>query len=196
LTTHIDDVANVVVFEDLTDVVLVGSNSGGTVITGVADHLPDRIASLVYLDAFVPSDGQSTRDLLPPERQSALDTLVETEGNGWLLPRFAPPPWPTIVRDIWQIVDEADFEWVLPRLRPTPYRHFTDPVRVTDSNLDAIDRVYVRCRPGNPAPFDIFAAAARSKPGWTYRELDTPHVPFVTHPDDVTTVLLDTADSR
>jgi hypothetical protein len=78
---------------------------------------------------------------------------------------------------------------------PMPYRHspthavsaFTDPGRVTESNLDAIDRVYVRCRPRNPAPFDVFAAAARSKPGWRYRELDTPHVTFVTHSNEVTT---------
>jgi pimeloyl-ACP methyl ester carboxylesterase len=192
LATHIDDVAQVVTFDDLTDVILVGSSSGGTVITGAADRLPGRIASLVYLDAFVPADGQSTRDLLPPDRQAALDSLVEAEGSGWLLPRFAPPPWPSILRNMWQVVDEADVAWVIPRLRPTPYRHFTDRLRVTDSNLAVLDRVYVRC-PRQPAPFDVFAAAARSDPRWKYRELDTPHVPFVTHPDEVTKVLLEVA---
>lgn len=195
LKTHLDDVAGVLTFEDLTGVVLVGSSSGGTIITGVADRMPDRIAALVYLDAFVPSDGQSTRDLLPPDRQSAMDGLVAAEGDGWLLPRFAPPPWPVIARTMWQIREEADVEWVLPRLRPTPYRHFTDPVRVHDSNLNAVDRVYVRCH-RNPAPFDRFAAAARSTPGWRHRELDTTHVPFVTHPHEVTAVLLDAAASH
>ncbi len=195
LMTHIDDVANVVMFENLTDVVLVGSSSGGAVITGVADRMSERVAALVYLDAFVPSDGQSILDLLPPERRHAFDAMVETEGGGWLLPRFAPPPWPVIVRNMWQISDEGDVGWVLSRLRPTPYRHFTDPLRVTASNLEAVDRVYVRC-PRNPAPFDVFAAAARSDPAWTYREIDTPHVPFVTHPDEVTNVLLDVAASH
>ena len=56
---------------------------------------------------------------------------------------------------------------------------------------DAIRRVYVRC-PRNPAPFDTFAAAARSDPDWTYREIDTPHISYITHPDEVTAVLLDT----
>ncbi len=195
LTTHVDDVAGVVAFEDLSDVVLVGSSSGGGVITGLADRMPERIAALVYLDAFVPADGQSIRDLLPPERQSALDALVRTEGSGWLLPRFAPPPWPVILRTMWQITDEADVAWLLPRLRPTPYRHFTDPVRVTDAHLDAVDRVYVRCH-RKPAPFDAFAAAAKSSPGWRLRELDATHVPFVTHPDDVTTVLHEVAASH
>ncbi len=192
LATHIDDVASVVTFEDLTDVVLVGSSSGGTVITGVADRMPDRIASLVYLDAFVPVDGQSTRDQLPPERQAALDRLVETEGDGWLLPRFAPPPWTVIVRDMWQITDQADVDWILPRLRPTPYRHFTDPVHVSDSTLKAIDRVYVRFH-RVPAPFDVFAAAARTSAGWRYYGLDAPHLAFITHPQEVTNILLDAA---
>ncbi len=194
LSTHIADVVSVVAFEDLTDIVLVGTSSGGTVITGVADQIPDRIGALVYLDAFVPSNGQSTRDLLPPERQAAFDTLVETEGDGWLLPRFAPPRWPVIVRDMWQIDDETDVAWVLARLRPTPYRHFTEAVQVANSDQDAVHRVYVRC-PRNPAPFDVFAAAARSDPDWTYREIDTPHISYVTHPDEVTAVLLETTTS-
>jgi len=192
LATHVDDVAAVVLFDDLRDVVLVGSSSTGTVITGVAARIPDRIASLVYLDAFVPADGQCTRDLLSLERRAALDSLVETEGDGWLLPRFAPPPWLTIVRDMWEITDEVDIEWVLPRLRPTPYRHFTDPVQLGGTNLDGIDRLYVRC-PRQPAPFDAFAEAARSSRAWRYEELDTPHLPFITHPDLVTALLLDTA---
>ena len=197
LTAHIADVVEVMTFDDLRDVVLVGTSSAGTVITGVAGRVPDRVASLVYLDAFVPSDGQSTRDLLPPERQAALDALVQTEGDGWLLPRLAPPPWPTILRDMWQVVDESDVDWVLPRLRPTPFRHFTEPVRLAESDLDAIDRVYVRCPRGRPVPqFDAFAAAARSKTGWTSRELDTPHVPYVTHPHEVTTLLLEIAETR
>lgn len=194
LQTHIDDVANLVTFEDLADVVLVGTSSSGTVITGVAAQIPDRIGSLVYLDAFVPSDGQSTRDLLPPERQAALDTMVADEGDGWLLPRFAPPPWPVIIRDLWQVVDEADAEWVLSRLRPTPYRHFTDPVRLLAPISG--DRIYVRCLRSpfaGPTPFDSFADTARSTPDWTYREIDAPHVSYITHPEEVTAVLVDTA---
>lgn len=189
-----EDVTAVVLFDDLRDVVLVGCSSSGTVITAVAARIPDRVVSLVYLDAFVPSDGQCTRDLLSPERRPTLDSLVETEGGGWLLPRFAPPPWLTIVREMWEITNEADIEWVLPRLRPTPYRHFTDPLSLAGTDLSAIDRLYVRC-PRQPAPFDTFAEAARSSRVWRYAELDAPHLPYVTHPDLVTDVLLDTASS-
>ena len=59
LSTHIDDVVNVIRFEDLHDVILVGHSYGGMVITGVADRVPDRIRRLIYLDAFVPNDGKA-----------------------------------------------------------------------------------------------------------------------------------------
>lgn len=57
LETHIQDVVNVLVFEDLQQVTLVGHSYGGIVITSVADRTPERLAQLVYLDAFVPEDG-------------------------------------------------------------------------------------------------------------------------------------------
>ncbi len=64
LETHIADVLNVLYFEDLTDVVLVGHSYGGMVATAVADRAADRIAQVVYVDAFVPRDGQSLLALL------------------------------------------------------------------------------------------------------------------------------------
>ena len=67
LETHIADVVNVIRWEELSEVVLCGHSYGGMVISGVADRVPDRIRSLVYLDAFVPSDGQSLFDFLPAE---------------------------------------------------------------------------------------------------------------------------------
>jgi pimeloyl-ACP methyl ester carboxylesterase len=61
LSTHVADVLAVLEFDDLQDVTLIGHSYGGMVATGVADRAPERIAQLVYLDAFVPSDGQSLR---------------------------------------------------------------------------------------------------------------------------------------
>jgi pimeloyl-ACP methyl ester carboxylesterase len=196
LTTHVEDVVSVVVFDDLRDVILVGTSSGGTVITAVADRISDRIASLVYLDAFLPSDGQCTLDLLPAERREALEKLVEADGEGWLLPRFAPDPWPVILRgEIWQLTDESDVEWILPRLRPTPFRHFTDPVMLKPGGTDGIERTYIRCCSRPPAPFDIAAASVRSTPGWRSVEIDTPHVPYLTHPNVVTHSLVEISAS-
>ena len=65
---------NVIRYEDLSDVVLLGHSYGGMVITAVADTMPDKIAALVYLDAFVPEDGQSLFDLnIPANTQMFID---------------------------------------------------------------------------------------------------------------------------
>lgn len=66
LDTHITDIVNVIKQEELSEIVLVGHSYGGMVVTGVADALSDKIRSLVYLDAFVPENGQSLLSLLPP----------------------------------------------------------------------------------------------------------------------------------
>ena len=65
LEAHIQDMLNVIKYEDLRDIVLIGHSYGGMVATGVADRAAERIARLIYLDAFVPEDGQSLFDLLP-----------------------------------------------------------------------------------------------------------------------------------
>ena len=85
LGVHIEDVSNLLKYEDLSDVVLVGNSSAGMVITGVADQLPERIAQVVYLDAFVPQDGQTMLDIMPPDRRPLMEALVQKEGQGWLL---------------------------------------------------------------------------------------------------------------
>ena len=63
LQTHINDVVNLILYEDLHDVVLTGHSYGGMVITGVIDRIPERIRHVVYLDAAVPDDGMSIWDL-------------------------------------------------------------------------------------------------------------------------------------
>jgi pimeloyl-ACP methyl ester carboxylesterase len=193
LATHVDDIVNVLEFEDLWRVVLVGNSSGGMVITAVADRVPERLASVVYLDAFVPEDGQSLVDLLPGERRQAMAELVKTEGQGWLLPRFAPMPWEEIVRGPWGVTTDDDVEWMLARLAPTPFRQFTDSVTRSNPAAAKVDHVFVRCRQFVHAGFDRHAKMAQETPGWRYRELPAPHLAYVTHPEELAEVLIELA---
>ena len=118
--------------------------------------------------------------------------LVDAEGDGWLLPRFAAQPWDQFVPAAWKVTDEADLRWVLERLVPTPFGHFTQPVRRTDPRAEALPRTYVRCLGWNAPHFDRYAADARAA-GWHCRELDTPHLPYVTHPRELAALLIDLA---
>lgn len=190
LSTHVEDVVRSVLVEDLHDITLVGNSSAGAVITSVADRIPERVRTLVYLDAFVPGDGESILSLVGPERSEAFRTMAEAEGDGWLVPRWAPMPWNKIVRDIWR-VDETRAEWVLSRLGPTPLAHLADPVRLENADLTTARRVYIRCPAGMPAPFDRWAAEAKGSAEWTYRELPGSHIPFATQPDELAELLLE-----
>lgn len=190
LDRHVGDVAHVLAYEDLRDVILVGHSSSGAVITGVADRVPERIAHLVYLDAFVPDDGQSVFDLVIPERRRVLEELVKTEGGGWLLPRFAPPPWEPIIRNMWGVTDNDDVRWMMERLTPTPVGHFRDPVRRANPAAEKLPRTYVRCTQYANPRFDAHAEMARRTAGWHYLELQAPHHPVVAMPDEVSSLLL------
>ena len=193
LEVHVKDVTNVLEYEDLGHVILVGNSSGGMVITGVADRMPGRIAHVIYLDAFVPEDGQSMLDIIPPERRPLMEALVRQEGDGWLLPRFAPLPWEKFVPEAWRITDEADLRWVLPRLRPTPFGHFKEPVRRSNPAAEKLPRTYIRCRAWPNASFDRYAAIARNATGWRLRELGTSHLPYITHPRELAYLLTEAA---
>jgi pimeloyl-ACP methyl ester carboxylesterase len=190
LHTHVEDVVSVLTYEDLDRVVLVANSSGGAVVTGVADRAPERVAEVVYLDAFVPEDGQCVFDLVAPERRAAMEELVATEGDGWLLPRFAPPPWPEILSRLWGITDPEDIAWAEPRLRATPVGHFTRPLRLGEAVGD-LPRTYVRCTRFPHPGFDRWAQRARESPGWRHRTLDCGHIAYVSDPEQVAAVLLD-----
>ena len=91
LQTHINDVVNLILYEDLHDVVLTGHSYGGMVVTGVMDRIPERIRHVVFLDAAVPRDGQSIWDLfggqgMDPDRFK--DGFMQVP---WVKPGTPPP---------------------------------------------------------------------------------------------------------
>src|SRR5512138_600220 len=90
LQTHINDVVNLILFEDLHDIVLTGHSYGGMVITGVMDRVPDRIRHVVFLDAAVPEDGMSLYDLFGGPRAGAnvVDGMMQVP---WVKPGTPPP---------------------------------------------------------------------------------------------------------
>jgi pimeloyl-ACP methyl ester carboxylesterase len=190
LSTHVEDVVNTLVFEDLDGVVLVGNSSSGAVITGVAGRVPERLARLVYLDAFVPGDGESVLALIPAKRRAEMEELVESEGDGWALPRFAAPSWDRFVPAAWGVTDDGDLRWILPRLRPTPFGHFTEPLRLDGPAGDVPRRAYVRCRRWPHAGFDRHASDAAASAAWDLYELQSAHLPYITSPRETTELLL------
>jgi pimeloyl-ACP methyl ester carboxylesterase len=192
LETHVQDVVNDLTYQDLREVILLGHSAGGALITAVAERVPERLAHLVFLDAFVPEDGQAVIDLITFPR-AAWEERVRTEGFGWLIPSLAPVPWDEFVRDVWRVTDEADRCWMVERLVPTPFKVFTDPLRRQHPAAARLPRTCVRCLQHASPVFDRYAAMARQTDGWRLRELDAAHEPFVTAPRELADILLEAA---
>ena len=91
LEVHIQDVANTILFENLHDIILIGHSYGGMVITGVADKLPERIKKIVYMDAFLPEDGESVVNLNSSKTKSSLPTTIK---DGFIIPNWVKPDKP------------------------------------------------------------------------------------------------------
>jgi pimeloyl-ACP methyl ester carboxylesterase len=187
LSTHIQDILNVLIYEELTDVVLVGHSYSGMVIAGVADRAPERVTGLVYLDAFVPEDGQSLQDILRPPYGEGVN-LEALSVDGWRL------PYPFLERPF-GITSEADAQWVLDKITPQPVNTLLEPVHFMNGGAPAIPRTYIYLRsPGGQPPdteFVWFAERARTQPGWTYHELVSGHDAMLIIPEAVAALLLE-----
>jgi pimeloyl-ACP methyl ester carboxylesterase len=181
LSTHVRDVVNQVLYEDLDGIVLVGFSYGGFVVTGALEHIADRVGHLVYLDAFVPDDGDT-----PLEHVMGIEPGPATLGEDWLV----PSPERTF--------DDPDEEaWMVPRRTPHPIGCFTERVRLARP-LEEFEfaRTYIKATLDPPTDLGAAAlvrAAARAdaSPAWRYREIATTHLVPSNRPDDLAHLLLD-----
>ncbi len=177
LDTHIQDVLGVIEAEELSDFVLLGHSYGGMVATGVADRARDKISQLIYLDAFVPKNGQSLSDLVPPEQHQRMKDSA-AQGDGW---RISPNP---------KTGDTSpeDVAWVSKHRRPQSIKCFEQKLQI--SGEPAVPRAYIQCmKHAEHGPFSQFAKRAKSEAGWKTYELDASHSPNITAPEALVTLL-------
>lgn len=156
LGTHIEDVVNTILYEDLHDIILVGHSYGGMVITGVADRIPDRIRRLVYLDAFLPNDGESMMSLLGT-RRDWLQAMIRDDYvvPSWVKPDQAPP------HDV-----------------PQSLKTFTDPIVLKNKAARDLPATYILTvdRGAAAADDDFFAQSQRAQErGWPVLQLTADH---------------------
>ena len=178
LDTHVQDIVNVLEYEDLNNVVLVGHSYGGMVVTGVAGRVAGRLAHIVYLDAHVPADGQSVIDLLGFTRPG-----YETE-------QWVDPPGNFGVKD------EIDLAWVKAKMTPHPTRSMRQQVALPTPLEDLpIRRTYVLAE---LEPLGTWFADNASKyetdPRWRFVRMQAVHDMMVTEPEQTAAILLKAAE--
>jgi pimeloyl-ACP methyl ester carboxylesterase len=173
LSTHVVDVAETLFFEDATDVVLVGHSYSGMVITGAAAAAGPRIRHLVYVDAYLPHDGESMLQLVAEPFRG----LFATEPDGW---RIAPPTAEEL-----GVEDASDRAWADARLRHHTRTAYAEPLRLDGARPPHVPGTYVLCV---PEAFGGMAARARAA-GWTVHDLPGSHDPMITAPEALAGIL-------
>ncbi len=178
LSTHITDIVNVIKWEDLRNVTLVGHSYGGWPISGVPEQVGDAIGSIVFLDAFIPSDGQKGLDLNSPRSRAA---VLEAIARG----EVSRPPTPSTSKGM----SAADRDWLLTKATPQPIGVSLDPIKLTGARERVVKKAYIRARNFENPNFDAFYNTAKTG-GWEVFDLPSGHNIQVEMPDRLTDILL------
>lgn len=186
LELHVQDVMNVLEYEDLRDVILVGHSYGATVVTVVADRAHDRIAHLVIVDGAQPLPGQSMLDSWgkdDPQGVKELDDWVQEKGDGWRVMPMAPREF--------GVTDEADIRWLEAKDTPHPYKTFQDPANYDLARVNSIPQTIIICIGNQPPPDEPPAWAA----GKRFRTIASGHGVNVIAPKELTDLLIQASEA-
>jgi pimeloyl-ACP methyl ester carboxylesterase len=180
LDTHIDDVVNLIRWEELSDVVLCGHSYGGCVISGVADRIPDRIAELIYVDAFLLRDGESLHDTLPPDQRNLQVELARQHGDGWRV-----PPIPAEVFG----VNPADLDWVNRQCTVQSIATFQQAIKLQGTARSTKPATFILADGWKDSPFPHFYQRAKDR-GWKTLSISCGHDVMLDRPEELTGILL------
>jgi pimeloyl-ACP methyl ester carboxylesterase len=201
LETHITDVVNLIEFEDLREVVLVGHSYAGLVITGVADRVPERIALLAYLDAGPSPDGAAFMDLQPPAAIELIERLVNEAGEGWRIPL---PTWEELEGVMGASLEglgQHERDQMRAQATAQPLRTWTQPLSLRNPAREELPKLLITCSLPLAQVRQMIAAghpwfAALAGPQWSFRELPTGHWPMFSVPDQLASLLADLSSAQ
>ncbi len=167
LSVHVRDVTGIIDYEKLSDLVVVGHSYGGMVITAVASARAKHIKALVYVDAFLPKDGEALWDIADePSRKHYIDAQRGTPG---LVAPFPGAP---------------------PSLTRHPLLTLLEPVRLDGAENSITRRTYIYATKGAPTVFTKFFEQVKKLRGWRVHTISTGHSVMTDDPDGLTTLLL------
>ena len=191
LDLHQKDVVQLLEYEDLENVVLVGHAYAGMVITGVAEACPERLQHLVYVNGVVPEDGEAMVDQLEIVRVIEFTSWI----RGFLDrgdPFLPPPATPEEVGRRWGINDPGDLAWIGARVTPHPAASFAQPIRLGRTGAKFVPRSFLG---SSEAGFDSVAGRVKAA-GWGTYHIDSGHDPMITHPEELAEILLEIAGTQ
>ena len=181
IETFIQDVVNHIVFENLNNIILVGHSFAGSVISGVADRLKDRIKKLIYFDAMILIDGQKPFDITPKETVEQRIELAKKFGDGTSIP--APSA------DAFGVFDIKKSLLLEEKLTPHPLSAFQSKLILKNEVGNGIPLSYIYCT--KPVYKSLESSrAVVSKMKWPIFELNAGHNAMLTHPKETLNLLM------
>jgi pimeloyl-ACP methyl ester carboxylesterase len=188
LTTHIQDVTSSILFEELTDVVLVGHSYGGLVISGAVQHIQERLRHVVYLDAILPTHGEVQ---VGENADTSLRNSAIERGDGWKIP--VPP---IVDGSLMGVTDPDDIAWMIKRLTPHPLATFQEATRLGIPEQHPVAGTYVICTGESGERSGFLTHAERAKNlDWHVEELATGHDLMITEPQKTADILIQAAQA-
>ena len=181
LSTFITSITNHILYQGVSDVILVGSGFGGVVISGVADRIPHLIDRLVYVDAMVLDSGSSVFEAQPAAITRQRLEQVRTQGRGLAIP--APP-----VTHYGKLDNDA-VAWVSKRLTPHPVGTYEEKLVLANPLGNGRPRLYVDCTASTFEPLVEVKRQLRGQAGWDWVELAAHHDPMITDPGALSALL-------
>ncbi len=178
-STHVEDIVNLLRFENLSDVVLVGHSYGGLITTKLADLMPDRIRALIYLDGYVGEDGCSALDLDLPEASAF--HLERAKANGG----HTIPPVPASAFG----VNAADRPWVDSLCTPQSFATLAERLTLTGRHREITSRGYVLATGWQGSPFPAIYDRISQQPGWRLKQFDCGHDVMLDMPQETAALL-------
>ncbi len=181
LDTHIQDIVNLFRWEQLENVVLVAHSYGGWPVTGALELIGDKVASVVYVDAFLPRDGEKGMDQLAPTVRKLMDDAI-ARGE---LSRPAPKA------EFFLVQREEDRAWVDRLMTPQPIGVARQPIRLTGALDKVAAKTYIRAPAFKLGSFDLAYERTRKDPSWRTHEVACGHDVMIDEPELLTRILLD-----
>ena len=190
LERHVDDIVVAIEEADLRDVVLVGHSYGGIPVTGAADRISDRIATVVYVDSGPALDGTAYLETLPPPLKEATERHVADEGDGWRLPMPSWEELESVNGAGLQGLDEETRRRVRDRATPQPFRTYTQAIALKNPARTSLPHVLITCSFPVEQVKEFIASghpwfAELGGPQWSFVELPTSHWPMFSAPDEL-----------
>lgn len=181
MDTYVQDVVNLIEYEDLTDVILVGHSAAGAVVAKAAESVHSLLKNLVYVDAAVVPSGKSMFDVFPPQWVEDMRAGAASQGESWYMPTTFGMIIPFFASDF----SDADKQWLTSKITPQPIKAYEDKVDLSQFYQLSLVKTYIRCTKSQAG----IPRKVAEKFGMEYLEIDSGHDPMISQPEKFTAIL-------